>query len=405
MNKIFTLVALLVATLTFAQSSETILTGGGVMDVYYDFETGNKTSVDRNTWDIGLTTNRMWSSIIINENGGAELFLYSADTSDWSTVDTTGLTWENIYNSEESWANGAFSNLGTNHPDYGWGVYQANHDIVAKRIFIIKNTLGEYWKIMMPAMKATGEFTVRAAKIGDATESTYTFNKNNASAKNFHLITVRDNIEEVATNPAKADWDIQLTKYITFVQQGPTGKFQPVSGVKINAGCEVAQRDGISVDSDDTSSLAWNTNITEIGWDWKTFEFATSSYSMAPDRAYFVRTVSGAVWKIWFTNYTVGTAEYSFNTKLIGSSASAASVANLNTSIYPNPTNGVLNIANRENETLNITLTNVQGMLVYTGSVLAFSKATLSTSEYAKGIYFLQMSSPTIRNTQRVIFE
>ena len=51
------------------------------MDVYYDLATGNQTSVDRSMWDIGLSTSMRSSSIIINENAGIELFVYSKDTS------------------------------------------------------------------------------------------------------------------------------------------------------------------------------------------------------------------------------------------------------------------------------------------------------------------------------------
>ena len=116
-------------------------------------------------------------------------------------------------------------------------------------------------------------------------------------------------------------------------------------------------------------------------------------------------TANSARWETRVTDYTVGTAIYSFNTKLIANSASTSNLGDLSTSVYPNPSNGMLNIENRENETLNITLTNVQVAILYTGSVSAFSKTSFSTAEYAKGVYFLQMSSATIRNTQRVIFE
>ena len=59
-----------------------------------------------------------------------------------------------------------------------------------------------------------------------------------------------------------------------------------VSGVKINAGCKVAERKGIDVLSDDTSSLDWNTNITEIGYDWKAFDRCSFKYNMKIGRAH-----------------------------------------------------------------------------------------------------------------------
>ena len=85
-----------------AQNADSVITSAGTMDVYYDLATGNQTSVDRSMWDIGLSTSMRSSSIIINENAGIELFVYSKDTSEWNSVDTTGFNFDNIYNSEES---------------------------------------------------------------------------------------------------------------------------------------------------------------------------------------------------------------------------------------------------------------------------------------------------------------
>ncbi|MBL6730704.1 MAG: hypothetical protein ISP74_07320, partial [Bacteroidia bacterium] len=66
-----------------AQNADSVITTAGTMDVYYDLTTGNQTSLDRTTWDIGLSTGRMSASIIINENAGMELYVYSNDTNDW----------------------------------------------------------------------------------------------------------------------------------------------------------------------------------------------------------------------------------------------------------------------------------------------------------------------------------
>ena len=234
---------------------------------------------------------------------------------------------------------------------------------------------------------------------------TYTFNKMAFKDKNFHLITVNDASAPISTNPNKKDWDMLFTKYITFVQAGPNSRYQPVAGVKVNVGCKVAQRDGIATDSDDTTSLAWNSDITEIGWDWKTFDMASTSYIMVPDRTYFIRTANGAVWKLWFTDFTVGTANFSFNTKFIRESASTKNMVQLKTQVYPNPASNALTIRNNESESLKATLMNAQGATILTDNLSAFTAKTITTSDFAKGIYFLQLSTLTTSNTQRVIFE
>jgi hypothetical protein len=80
MNKIILSIFLLLSVTTYAQTEDVVATAGGVNDVYYDFETQSKTAVARSTWDIGLTTDPQGASIIINENGGTELYLFGADT-------------------------------------------------------------------------------------------------------------------------------------------------------------------------------------------------------------------------------------------------------------------------------------------------------------------------------------
>jgi hypothetical protein len=408
MNKIITSLFLLVSLHGFSQTADEVMSQGGVNDVYYDFETQSKVALDRTTWDIGLTMDMRGASIIINENGGTELYLYSADTSDWSTLDTAGFDFKNIYNSESTWNAGAFANQGTTHPDYGWGIYDMNkHDINGNRVFILKTKTGNYLKVVIDQMSPMGLYKFRTASLDGSNLKMYEYGKATpvSMGKNFALLDL-DGGDFITDNPMAKEWDVLFTKYITFVQAGPNSRYQAVGGVKINAGCQVAEREGMSADSDDTSSLAWDGNVTQIGWDWKTFDLATRSYIMDTDLAYFVRTQNGAVYKLWFTDYTVGTAIYSFNTKEIkAGTLSANKITKLNTSVYPNPTADVLNINNKENETLTISLLNVHGVVVLNSTVSANATQSISTTDLAKGVYFLQLSTANTSNTQRVIFE
>ena len=117
---------------------------GYANEIYYQFSTGNTASATRDTWDISFRTKIMSSSILINDGSGAILWTYPyADTSGWATVDTFGLSsWPPMYNDPTDWENGAFSRHTTEHPDYGWGIYNmATHVIVGDSLFIIQNDL------------------------------------------------------------------------------------------------------------------------------------------------------------------------------------------------------------------------------------------------------------------------
>jgi hypothetical protein len=409
MNKIFTTLFLLTALIGNAQTADSVISQAGSIDVYYDFETQDKAQLDRATWDIGLTTDMRGASIIINENAGTELYLYSTDTSDWSIVDTAGFIFKNIYNSEATWSAGAFANQGTTHPDYGWGIYDMDkHDINGNRVFILKTKTGEYLKAVIDQMSPAGVYKFRTAKLDGSNQEVYEYAKTDPKSmgKNFALVNL-DAGDFVFENPASSKWDILFTKYTTTVRMGPMSQDMAVSGVKINAGCEVAKRMEEDVTSNDTSSLVWGTSITEIGYDWKSFNRGTLQYEFTADLAYFVRTQNGAVWKIWFTGYEGGpVGKYVFNTEEIKAGVSSvAKYAKLKTSVYPNPTNGILNITSKENEALTITLLNTQGSVLLESSVNAFETTSFNTTDLAKGIYFLQLSTANATSTQRVIFE
>lgn len=389
-----------------AQNADSVITTAGTMDVYYDLTTGNQTSLDRTTWDIGLSTGRMSASIIINENAGMELYVYSNDTNDWNSVDTAGFTFEKVYNSEESWENGAFSNLGTNHPDYGWGIYDMNkHNIDGNRLFILKTQSGDYLKVVFDQMTTQGDFLFRTANLDGTNFVKHRFNKMDATGKNFLLVNLSKN-EMTADNPLSEDWNLLFTRYITEVRQGPTVREMPVSGVKINSGCKVAERQGVDITSDDTSSLDWKTNVTEIGYDWKVFDRTTFSYNMTEDLTYFVQLPNGQMWKIWFTGYAGGAeGKYVFNTQKMRAGASIDKYETSNTLVYPNPIRAFANIANQSTRSIKFDLIDVQGKVLNSGQILPNSTQQLNTSSYNAGIYTLRINSENSVDYKKLIIE
>ena len=389
-----------------AQNADSVITSAGTMDVYYDLQTGNHTSVDRAQWDIGLSTGMRNSSIIINENAGIELFVYSNDTSDWNSVDTAGFSFSNVFNSESLWENGAFSNLGTNHPDYGWGNYDMNlHNINGSRLFIIKTQTGEFLKMVVDQMSTLGDFTFRTANLDGTNLINHKHNKSEANGKNF-LLTNLYNREIAVGNPLSKDWNLLFTKYITEVRQGPTVRNMAVSGIKINAGCRVAERKGVDVASNDTSNLDWNTKITEIGYDWKAFDRGSRKYNMVEDLAYFVALPNGQMWKIWFTDY-FGSPEgkFVFNTQKVRSGASINKVISLNTSIYPNPARTYTNISNRESTPILVDVIDMHGKVLFSEKLLANTTTQLSTDSYTSGIYTIRFNSENGVDFKKLIIE
>lgn len=409
MKKYITLLLVLTTTFGYAQTPDTVITNGGVNDVYYNFNNGEVTSIDRSTWDIGFTTAGFDASIIINESAGVELFpLYQLDTSDWDNVDTTGMMWANVYNSEETWSSGAFANLGTSHPDYGWGTYNSmNHNIDGTKIYILKNKSGNYHQIMISQLNVSGLFTVKIGDIGGANTSYFTINKKDAAYadKNFVLYNT-ELLAVVNSEPDSDTWDLLFTKYTTLIQAGPNMVAYSVGGIKVNVDYEVAERSGVATSSNDTSTLTWTTDITEIGSDWKVFNNGTFEYDITDDLTYFVRTSEGAVWKIFFTKYVGGAeAGYYFNIEKIVGGASVKSTRLLLPSVYPNPSNGYFSVKNNENEVASVAIINLYGAEVYNNTILPNAILKVNQQELAKGVYTLLLTTDKAQASQKIIIE
>lgn len=397
MKRIY-LLGLIGLTITLSASAQeymdTTSTNGNTEDVYVQLNTGDKTNANRDNWDLAFESAGTTASILINGQKGVRLFTTPFTTADWASFDTTGMsTWTEYLNSSESWSNGAFNQqLDLTNPfDLGWGKYNVqNHVITGDSIFLLELADKSYKKIYINDLTA-GTYTFTYADIDGMNEKKMAVSKDDMTGQNFGYFSVVDNAV-VAHEPVTEDWDLVFTEYIIPIQTGP-GQFQnyPVSGVKINKGIEVAQRDGIAVTSDDTVGLNWNMNISEIGSDWKTFNRTTNMYEYAKDRTYFVRLSGGSVWKIYFTEYTGGPAGTFFYTlKKIETGASVQDLNTTRVSIYPNPS---------ANETVSIQLDNdnsLKHVTVYNNAmqvVAEQSNASLNTANFTAGMYILAVET------------
>ncbi|MFY0643105.1 MAG: T9SS type A sorting domain-containing protein [Bacteroidia bacterium] len=390
--------ALVTSTFAFSQMADSVATSNSVQDVFYNLNDGQQTNLDRTSWDIAFTTKGFDVSIVINENQGVSLYKYSSDTSDWNSVDTNGFNYaaNQLFNSNEDWSLGAFCNMGVSHPDYGWGVYtSSNHHVYGSKIFIIK-TLSETYQIMIKELTVGGEFKFKIATIGGGSTKHLSVNKNLYSSKGFFYYDLGTEMV-LDAEPVKNQWHLLFTKFHAADQSNYL-----VSGVKINQGLEVAERSGVSVLDNDTNGLNWNSNITEIGYDWKTFNLGTFSYDITSDLSYFVKNDSGDVWKIWFTAY--GGGQYNFNTEKIGHNASITNPSALDARVYPNPSQGLLFIDNKETERATVEILNMQAQVIQSFTVGA-QGTTETHLDLPSGIYFLKISAGFKSYSQRLIIE
>lgn len=390
--KIFTtFIAIFAFISAFSTNIDTVSMGPGYTnDVFYSFKNGTIKSETRSNWDIAFTTYKMSSNILVNGGGGASVYLYpSGDTSSWSSIDTAGFsTWSQLLNGEDSWENGAFSQNSLGHPDYGWGVYNmVTHNLSGDSIYIIKTVAGQLKKLwIVSKQSAANIFTFRFANIDGSNDTTIVLDCNPYDSKNYVYYSLTT--KTVADREPDADtWDLVFTKYVA---AQPQGGFYVVTGVLANETVQIAKVITGDTLTTDWASATFTDNMSEIGWDWKTFSMSTFAYTVADSTVYFVQTIEGDIYKLIFTGFAgSSTGNSYFYSELMSATSIDEAVSNYKSSVYPNPASDIIHIENPG--MANILISDVAGKIVYSSKS---SKAitTIDVSGFAPGIYIVNLA-------------
>lgn len=399
MNKIFTTLLLFISLNLFSQNQSISLLPSYTNQSFYSLENGEVANLNNTDWDLAFSTATMSSSIRINAGMGTELYSYPlGDTTDWNTFNSSNLSnWLPIYNSDTNWFVGAFDKNSTSMFDMGWGMYSMiTHHVTGDSLYAIK-TVGGDWKKLWIQKLANDEYTFKYANLDGTNEINTSVSKLNYSDKNFIYYSLDQN-SVLDREPNSIDWDITFTKYITPVQGMPYG----VTGVMSNDGVQVAQVDNLPDPNSysDYSQHSMSTEINTIGYDWKSFDMSTFSYSVEPYRCYFVKDLQDKVWRIIFTSFEgSSTGNIEFNTQEMTSSTSISELqSDISTfEIYPNPiTDNNLTIVfdNSFNET-HLEIFTVTGKQVFDKNIngAGFQAKSFSLPNLDKGLYIVSISS------------
>lgn len=278
-------------------------------DVYYSFTTGDVKKVLRSGWDIAFSVPLQSATILINEGAGVELYCVG-DTNAWESVDENTISgMEPRFNSKSDWSIGAFNLNALGFPNYGWGTYHAStdHNVGGDSIYVIKLTDGSVKKLMIRVkLGATSTNVIRWADLTGDNETVESISTTPYfDAKHFiHYSLV--NKEIVEAEPGLDEWDLLFTRYVVRIPAGP-GVFMnyPVMGVLGNPDVRLASVTEIppemATESDVTGGYSDAADV--IGFDWKVSDPVTHEVSLADSTSYFVQSVNGSNYQLYFTNY------------------------------------------------------------------------------------------------------
>jgi len=381
-----------------AQEQKEVVTGSGYADdVYYSLENGSVTTVARDNWDIGFITQIYSVSILANNGSGVELYTYSTgDINDWATLDTTGMLWTPMYNSIETFDEGAFSAHALGHPDYGWGTY-SSAIITGDSLFVIKTISGAFKKLAIME-KAAGEnrWEFKFANLDGTEEQSVTLEAGVYTDKSFVYYSI-DNMEVVDREPAMAEWDLLFTKYYDYNIP------YSVTGVLINEGHVVAQEireSGMDQASHSTfEDSAFASIISLIGSDWKKFDMDAMGYVLTDTVVYYIKTygeTDSTYYKLYFTGFTgMSEGKYTFmQEELLNVSTDITGSIRL-LEVYPNPASDFVNVAFDHRGEVRMMIIDIAGKSVHTNSYDAagFSSLRLDISALNSGLYFIKVDT------------
>lgn len=394
-----------------AQEQKEVITGVGYADdVYYSLENGTAATVARDNWDIAFTTQVYSISILANNGAGVELYTYSlGDTADWSSLDTTGMTWTPMYNSLETFDEGAFSAHALGHPDYGWGIYGGMGLVTGDSLFVIKTVAGVYKKLaIIQKISSENIWDFKYANLDGSDEQSVLLNSGDYNSKSFVYYSI-DSLKIVDREPATADWDLLFTKYWdNTIPYNVTGVLSNEDHVLAQEVTEEGLDQATFVEYEDT---AFTSVISIIGSDWKSFNMGTMSYEMDSTVVYFLKRygeTDSTYYKLYFTGFTgMSEGKYTFmQEKLSLVSYRNPGIIQM-LQVYPNPASEYLNVVFDHTGNTAIQIIDMTGRTVYSTLHHAggFTNMTLDINQLNPGLYFLKVNAGDETGVLRFIKE
>lgn len=381
---------------------ESVSVGPGYANqLWYSLQNGDAQSQPKGNWDIAFDCTPFGTSILINSVGGTRLWNYPGSWGDFDVLDTTGIhNWTERFNSDTSWALGAFSRNGSGL-HLGWGAYNTiTHVVSGDSLFVIQLTSGALRKVRIEQL-ASGTYTFREASLDNTHDATHTLAKSDYPSRNFGYFDLA-NQQAVDREPLREDWDLLFGQYTAFIPVP-----YAVAGVLHNLNTQVAQAYPVSNPSSYTQYGDYNfeTAINTIGYDWKQF---TGFWNITDSLVYFVKTQHDEIWKVVFTGFGgMANGTFEFTKELLVT----ASVNNLEQSfglqLYPNPASTLLNVVFDQptGTDLQLDIVDMTGKQLISRNLQSegLSTETVDVSDLKTGMYLVTLRSPIHKQTSKLI--
>jgi len=263
-----------------------------INQIYFSLTNGIVKTNEYNIWDIAFSTT---PSSEIWMNNGKNILLYLTNVTQFSEVTTTnGLNAKNWLYDDNKGAPGT-SGLGNLKQEH------LNKVIIAK---INNNT---YFKFKITNFDSTS-YTIAYTGLSENSGNEITVKKDDQY--NFIYFSFINGIIDV--EPRKSEWDILFTRYrYIYKAYNPDGSdfLYLVSGVLTNphntksAGDSVNFRNFKTFNLDSLAVMDVNSNLDNIGFNWKTVDIQTGNYKVNDKMIYVIKDQKDIYWKLHFYSF------------------------------------------------------------------------------------------------------
>lgn len=406
------------AITTTAQVTATVSMGAGYANnKWYSLANGEVGTQPANNWDIALAatanpSNPLTSAGLMNIKAGSLYVATGIPISKFDTLSTFNSSWTvtPLYNSDTTWADGAFNRASAGGMDYGYGSYNVStHNIEADKIFVIKYTDGSYRKLYITLNTMAGTYSIVHDKLDNSDTHTLTPATATYSTQNFLYVDLKNNTV-ISREPANANWDLLFTQFTD------NSIDYTVTGILHNRGVQVIKATGVTSPQTYTNYAAhtFSTAINGIGYDWKGLT-ATFSYTIDPTLLFFVKDKAGDIWKLIPTAFGgSSTGDFVFSKeKMATSTVGLFEEQNALTkmAVYPNPSNGEnvsLILSTEKNANASISVIDLNGRVVSSENFeinAGLNQHALNTNLLNPGVYFIRLNVNGATATQKLIIQ
>lgn len=259
--------------------------------VFYDFE--NNTVVATSevaSWDLAFEASADGSHVFMN--GGTGVFLYNTHITEFAGI----VDFPANFNSSLQFDDPSGNPDSTAVRDWRYANGQSKHEV-----FIVKLNDTSSYKFSLISVDSS-KYMFEYGRMADITPKIVTLSKD--ELYNFSYFSFSRGI--VTPDPPKASWDVVFTRY-RYIYRYLNNFPYEINGVLLNPYKVTAAADSSRtfdvLTYDNTAQLEQTTNRDAIGFDWKTYNFATGHYDVNKNKCYVLHSRNGQVYKLHFLDF------------------------------------------------------------------------------------------------------